>query len=433
MKITMNIRSVSRFLRHVLPAALLSASLCQAVAQTDSVAVSTPRLRTLSGCVTDAETGEPIDFVSVFFSGTTRGMVTDEDGCFEIRLPGDGTYDLVAAHLDYVTESRTLQVGALTDSIVNFRLKHKLFQINEVVVREKRRIGNGFRNMFWMRFFGVTALKDKVIKAENPKVVHFSYNTDSRILRAAADEPIEVINNYLGYRIFYSLSEFAYNYRSMVTTLRGYPRFEPLQPADEAQAETWRNNRLDAYHNSMMHFTRSLYTGTMPRENFIAQSIVRPDDEQPADGNDRAFPLPYALRVLLKPDLGRNVLLYGKAGQRIAEQRYNAKTLHRADKILLSKPLPLRALISSNDREAPEKAKTLNTENSLMISELIKKKEGKRKERTDTTTLFTLHFKKNLIYFYPDGSYYPPTDIVKEAYERYGILYLLPWDYTPGD
>lgn len=398
MKITMNIRSVSRFLRHVLPAALLSASLCQAVAQTDSVAVSTPRLRTLSGCVTDAETGEPIDFVSVFFSGTTRGMVTDEDGCFEIRLPGDGTYDLVAAHLDYVTESRTLQVGALTDSIVNFRLKHKLFQINEVVVREKRRIGNGFRNMFWMRFFGVTALKDKVIKAENPKVVHFSYNTDSRILRAAADEPIEVINNYLGYRIFYSLSEFAYNYRSMVTTLRGYPRFEPLQPADEAQAETWRNNRLDAYHNSMMHFTRSLYTGTMPRENFIAQSIVRPDDEQPADGND-----------------------------------WREQKRIRADKILLSKPLPLRALISSNDREAPEKAKTLNTENSLMISELIKKKEGKRKERTDTTTLFTLHFKKNLIYFYPDGSYYPPTDIVKEAYERYGILYLLPWDYTPGD
>ena len=390
--------SASRMLRYGLPAILLTVCLCQAAAQTDSIAVSTPRMRTLSGCVTDAETGEPIDFVSVFFSGTTRGMVTDEDGRFEIRLPGDGTYDLVAAHLDYVTESRTLQIGALTDSVVDFRLKHKVFQISEVVVREKRRIGNGYRNMFWMRFFGVTALKDKVIKAENPKVVHFSYNTDTRILKASADEPIEVINNYLGYRIFYSLSEFAYNYRSMVTTLRGYPRFEPLEPADEAQAETWKNNRLDAYHNSMMHFTRSLYTGTMPRENFIAQSIVRPEDEAQPDDDD-----------------------------------WREQKRIRADKILLSKPLPLRSLVSTNDASAPEKAKTLNTENSLMISELIKKKEGKRKERTDTTTLFTLHFKKNLIYFYPDGSYYPPTDIVKEAYERYGILYLLPWDYTPGD
>ena len=322
-------------------------------------------------------------------------MTTGEDGRFSIRIPGDGTYDLVAHHIDYETSSVTLQATALTDTVFNFSLRPKSMSISEVVVREKRRIGMGLRNLFWMRFFGVTELKNKVIQAENTDDVHYSFNADTRILKASAEKPIQVVNHLLGYRIYYTLSEFSYDCKALITILRGYPRFEALEPESEAQAETWRTNRLAAYHGSMMHFTRSLYDGKAPKEGFIVQGIVRQD----TPSSD--------------PDWREN--------KRI-----------RDAVVLLTKPLPLRQLVKENP-QAPEQAKTLETSNSLMVSELLKKNEGKRKERTDTTTLFTLHFRNNNIFFYPDGSYYPPADIVKESYDRYGILYLLPWDYTPGD
>ncbi|MGV8096294.1 MAG: carboxypeptidase-like regulatory domain-containing protein [Mangrovibacterium sp.] len=41
----------------------------------------------ISGTVTDAQTGEPIPYVSIVFQGTTIGTVTDSTGNYSINRP----------------------------------------------------------------------------------------------------------------------------------------------------------------------------------------------------------------------------------------------------------------------------------------------------------------------------------------------------------
>lgn len=352
-------------------------------------------LPVISGQVLDAETGDPVDFAGVFFSGTTRGMTTNEDGSFSLRLPGEGTYDLVATQIDYVTQSHTVHSQSLTDTVIVFRLKRSSLQVPDVVIREKRKVGVSYKNVFWRKFFGVDALNERLIKAENPDDVHFSFNLSTKRLRAECNKPIVVINNVLGYKIYYTLSEFTYDYNSVVTILRGYPRFEPLTPKNERQAEEWRQQREAAYRGSMMQFTRVLYDGSLQKAGFVVQGIVRTDSSQ-------------------------NAYTDWREQKRIRDAQ-----------IFLTKPLPVRQLVKTPPY-APQGAKELISDQSMMVSELIKKEAKKRKDRTDTLTLFTLHFKNNLIFFYSDGSYYPPSEVVKESYDRYGIISLLPWDYEEG-
>ena len=52
---------------------------------------------TLTGRVTDAETGEPLVGANVFLDGTMRGAATDADGAFRIEGVPPGAYRLVAS------------------------------------------------------------------------------------------------------------------------------------------------------------------------------------------------------------------------------------------------------------------------------------------------------------------------------------------------
>lgn len=59
---------------------------------------------TLTGRLTDAATGEPVDFATVYLSGSSGGDVSDDDGRFSFRVPaGMGQSILVVSHLNYET------------------------------------------------------------------------------------------------------------------------------------------------------------------------------------------------------------------------------------------------------------------------------------------------------------------------------------------
>ena len=45
--------------------------------------------RYISGCITDAEEGNPIPGVSVFIANTTVGTATDSAGNYRLRIPGE--------------------------------------------------------------------------------------------------------------------------------------------------------------------------------------------------------------------------------------------------------------------------------------------------------------------------------------------------------
>ena len=97
----------------------------------------------VSGVVTDAQTGEPLPYVSVVFPGTKIGTMTDPEGAFTIE--GPGRYSNVSFQmLGYETFIYNIRAGARI-SDAKIRMNPDTYGIQAVVVKPKRRRDNVYR------------------------------------------------------------------------------------------------------------------------------------------------------------------------------------------------------------------------------------------------------------------------------------------------
>ena len=82
----------------------------------------------IKGKVVEAETGEPLPGVSILIQNSTRGVITDIDGTFEIRAaPSD---KLVFAFLGMISE--TIEVGNRT--YIEVAMKQAASELDEVTI-----------------------------------------------------------------------------------------------------------------------------------------------------------------------------------------------------------------------------------------------------------------------------------------------------------
>ena len=102
----------------VVPLALLPLCLLLAFAPAGAGEESTPPesapmgqvvSTTVSGSVTDADTGEPLIGTSIIIQGTSQGTVSDLEGNFTINMP-DGAYNLVFYYTGYQTSIQSTQL-----------------------------------------------------------------------------------------------------------------------------------------------------------------------------------------------------------------------------------------------------------------------------------------------------------------------------------
>src|SRR5688572_525478 len=73
------------------------------------------QVRTISGTVSDATTGQTIPFAHVFISNTTIGAVTNTDGRFELTDIPEGPGQLIVSYIGYETHSISLAGRLSTD------------------------------------------------------------------------------------------------------------------------------------------------------------------------------------------------------------------------------------------------------------------------------------------------------------------------------
>lgn len=62
---------------------------------------------TITGTITDTETGEPIANVNIMINGTTYGAASDQQGNFKIENVPPGTYRVEFSHINYIPLSIT--------------------------------------------------------------------------------------------------------------------------------------------------------------------------------------------------------------------------------------------------------------------------------------------------------------------------------------
>ncbi|MDP2041058.1 MAG: carboxypeptidase-like regulatory domain-containing protein [Algoriphagus sp.] len=222
---------------------------------------------TLSGVVKDAETGETLPFCNVFINNTTISTVTDIDGKFILSNLDAGPLEIGFSFMGYVAETRKVTLNPGGNLTVNLSMKPFATELSDVEIKASRdknweRDLRKFQNLF----IGIddAASKTKIL---NPWVIDFPVGADKGAFVAKADLPIEIENQYLGYKITFNLSEFfdsPTNYRIV-----GAARFEEMSPESEIQKSTWTKNRAEIYRKSPMNMFRSILNGTQEREGFF--------------------------------------------------------------------------------------------------------------------------------------------------------------------
>ncbi len=89
---------------------------------------------TLSGIITDSVTGKGLPFAQVSVQNSTTGTVSNDDGVFQLNLPGRRAHDtLLVAYLGYVTAR--VEIPATSVSALAFRLKPKAIDLSEVEIK----------------------------------------------------------------------------------------------------------------------------------------------------------------------------------------------------------------------------------------------------------------------------------------------------------
>lgn len=101
----------------------------------------------VTGTVTDADTGVPLVGVNIVITGMGVGTATDANGNYEIGNIPEGEHELVARYIGYTTWTQTIEVTDDEETVVNIDLAVSTRELNEVVVtalgitRNERSVG----------------------------------------------------------------------------------------------------------------------------------------------------------------------------------------------------------------------------------------------------------------------------------------------------
>jgi len=221
--------------------------------------------RTISGRITDAEDGSPIPGAAVFIANTTAGTATDADGYYQLKIQGEGTYQLVVSHVGFQPFSVELEHGKSSQT-VDVAMREREF--DEVEITAKVRARNIDKALFWKSILG-TAPSKRTIQATNPDDVFFHYNSETKKLTVSSRVPLQIINHETGYQIQFVLNYFTHDYTKDISSWEGQYMFTELEPENLKQQKIWKKNRKEVYQVSIANFIKSLYQNTLSENGFL--------------------------------------------------------------------------------------------------------------------------------------------------------------------
>ena len=225
--------------------------------------------RTISGRITDAETGNAIQGAHVFIANTTVGVTTDAKGNYRLQMPGEGSYRLAVSHVAYEPVFVDIEPGK-ESKILDVALSMREFE--EVDISLKVRVRKIDKDLFWKTLLGKQPSKN-TIYAINPEAVYYYYNSETQKLTVTCRQPLQIINNETGYHIQYVLNRFTHDYKANLSSWEGECMLEELEPKNFKQKNTWKKNRQKVHQVSVNKFVKSLYDHSLMENGFLLTHI----------------------------------------------------------------------------------------------------------------------------------------------------------------
>jgi len=239
--------------------------------QAPSAANAQDSLR-VTGRVVDSETDNPLPGVHVFYTGTTIGDVTDENGHFGLRLPPLQQVGMVISMLGFEIQQINIDLRILDFEPLLIELRPITLDLGAVsVVGDSDHTWRRNLKRFESIIFGDTDI-GRNCEIVNPTVIDLDYWTIQDLLDASANEPVIVENRDLGYQI--EIHGMKLRGRERNFTWSGEPVFKQMETGDEGLKKKWRKNRLATFRGSLRHFIAALHRGNLKSEGFGAYHVA---------------------------------------------------------------------------------------------------------------------------------------------------------------
>ena len=230
-----------------------------------AISLAQPNTIDITGAVTAANTGLPLQGAHVFIADSQIGTATDTTGHFTLHHVPAGAHRLYVSMVGYAPAWKDTLLRNSQSYTFDFRLESTTIALSEVVVTaQQARRWQRQLIKFARLFLGETPNSD-LTTIVNPEVLSFTGKWGR--LNATASAPLIIENKALGYRIQYFLKEF-FHYGN---TLKydGEPLYTPLEPADEDEAARWEANRQKAFYGSLRHYLLALLRQRTEEDGFV--------------------------------------------------------------------------------------------------------------------------------------------------------------------
>ena len=221
----------------------------------------------MHGRVVSEKDGKAIQGASIYINNSTTGTSSGEDGSFSLQSDNWANAELIISSVGYdpiVFVLDPKDVGT-KNYLVKLTPRNPDLEAVLIINNEQRK---RYLQLFRENFLGITAEGD-ASKITNQEAIYFvagSGNQGSFI--AKSDEPLQILNKRLGYKISFDLVEFNYDPVARTTAFYGYTRYESL-------GDNIKNvrRRAEAYYGSTMHFFRSLTSHDLLTQGFGLMQI----------------------------------------------------------------------------------------------------------------------------------------------------------------
>ncbi len=226
--------------------------------------------QTLSGSVYDSSTKQPINKVSVFLDGTLIQTVTDEKGRFELSVDKEINTSLVLYHVSYYPVKIS---NPFNENLNGISMKERVYILNEVVVEAEQFTRAQKMDVFRKQFLGETKA-GKSCRIVNEDDIELVYDLNLKRLSASSERPLIILNNYLKYRILFSLDEFWVQYSMEKTLEQDYIRQSLFAGTslfidlDSTSAQI-KKRRDDIYKHTYPYFFRNFANHTLDQTGYL--------------------------------------------------------------------------------------------------------------------------------------------------------------------
>lgn len=230
--------------------------------------------QTILGYVYDQEKGTPLAGATVYLNGTTIGTLSDFDGKFIIATDREIMASLIISYMGY----ETVPVNdPYRPEVIEVVLNPIVAPLETVTVRTGKDYWSREKMMreFKRQFLG-SDRAGELCRIENEDDINLWFQPENETLKASADVPIKIYNNFLGYSIEYELEEFEAKYDSprrenpycRFVYYEGSSYYKDLGTSD-AMKEIFRLQRENSYDGSVQHFFRAMINDQLKEEGYI--------------------------------------------------------------------------------------------------------------------------------------------------------------------